>query len=256
MDKIYGVVFNNGGKIYNFNSNNIEVALKDNVIVETEKGIQFGKIVSVVNDESIEITTLKPVLRKATTEDYDIYMDNLKEAKKALNKAREVAEELDLDMNIIDANYTFDRKQLLFNFLADERIDFRNLAKKLAFIYKTRIELRQIGVRDKAREIGGIGICGMKLCCNNFLNHLDSVSMGMAKNQNISLNPNKINGNCGRLLCCLAYEDNEYTECRKGLPNVGDEILLDNEKGKVKSVDILNKKCKIEMESGIKEKNF
>ena len=148
-------------------------------------------------------------------------------------------------MKIIDASYTFDRKQLLFNFLADERIDFRELAKRLAAIYKTRIELRQIGIRDKAKEIGGIGPCGRFLCCNSFLTDLNSVTINMAKNQALALNPTKINGVCGRLLCCLSYEDETYTELKKGLPSIGDEYIQNGKSYKVTDIDILKRKITI-----------
>lgn len=156
-------------------------------------------------------------------------------------------------MKFLDAYFTFDRKQLVFQFLADNRVDFRELAKSLAAIYKTRIELRQVGVRDKAKEISGIGQCGRKLCCSSFLNDLDSVGIAQVKNQNLSLNPSKINGLCGRLLCCLKYEDDLYTEFRKDLPEVGDKIKHDKEDATVISVDIPNRKYTILTESGTKE---
>ena len=149
-------------------------------------------------------------------------------------------------MKILDANYTFDRRQLLFNFTADERVDFRELAKKLAQIYKTRIELRQIGIRDKAREVGGLGPCGRFLCCNTFLTDLNSVTINMAKNQMLALNPTKINGVCGRLLCCLGYEDETYTELKKGLPSIGSKFENNDIKGRVDSVDIFRRIIKVE----------
>ena len=153
-------------------------------------------------------------------------------------------------MKIIDACYTFDREQLMFRFLADERIDFRQLAKDLGSIYKTRIELRQVGIRDKAKEIGGIGPCGRMLCCNSFLAEFDSVSINMAKNQNLSLNPSKINGVCGRLLCCLKYENDNYSEYKKDLPDVGSKIKNDLGDGRVISVDVFNKNYKILLNNG------
>ena len=149
-----------------------------------------------------------------------------------------------------DVNYTFDRAQLIFRFLSDDRVDFRQLAKDLGSIYKTRIELRQVGIRDKAKEIGGIGPCGRKLCCNSFLTEFDSVSINMAKNQNLSLNPSKINGVCGRLLCCLKYENDIYTEYKKDLPDVGNKIKTDEYEGKVISVDVFNKVYKVLCNSG------
>ena len=155
-------------------------------------------------------------------------------------------------MKFLESFYTFDRKQLVFQFLADNRVDFRELAKDLAAIYKTRIELRQVGVRDKAKEISGIGPCGRKLCCSNFLNDLDSVGISQVKNQNLALNPNKINGLCGRLLCCLKFEDDLYTEFRKDLPEIGDTIKNDDEEGSVVSIDIPNRKYTYVTESGNK----
>ena len=196
---------------------------------------------------------MKTIERIATDEDYDNYVSNMGQAKKALDKAREFVKELELDMNILDAVYTLDKKQLLFNFIADERVDFRELAKKLAGVYKTRIELRQIGARDKARTISGLGVCGRELCCSSFLTHIDSVTMNMAKNQNIALNPTKINGNCGRLLCCLSYEDEEYARCQKGMPSVGQTIKTDFGSGKVVSVDILKRKYKVDIDGVIRE---
>ena len=153
-------------------------------------------------------------------------------------------------MKILNASFTFDRNQLLFNFLADDRVDFRELAKKLASVYKTRIELRQIGVRDKAKEVGGIGQCGRTLCCYSFLKDMSSVSINMAKNQNLALNPTKINGACGRLMCCLAYENDFYKECRTGLPSVGDNINTSDVTGKVTDVDILKRSYKVEKDNG------
>ena len=156
-------------------------------------------------------------------------------------------------MNIINSFYTLDKKQLLFNFIADDRIDFRELAKKLASLYKTRIELRQIGARDKAKEIGGIGQCGRQLCCSLFLNHIDSVSMNMAKNRNLALNPSKINGQCSRLLCCLTYEDEEYKRCSKGMPSVGQTVTIDEGKGQVVSINTLKREYKVLVDNNVIE---
>ena len=209
MDKyyIYGVNFKDNGKIYNFKSK-VKCPINVTVITETEKGEQFGRVVSYIKDSNIKnYEELKDIIRISTKTDYETYLKNLRDAESALKESREIVKELGLDMKIINATYTFDRKQLIFNFLADERVDFRELAKRLASVYRTRIELRQIGARDKAREIGGVGSCGEKICCAKFLNHIESVSMNMAKNQGLALNPAKINGLCGRLLCCLTYED-------------------------------------------------
>lgn len=255
MSNIYGITLKSEGKIYYFNGEDLEIDSGKYVVVETEKGIQLGKVMTKEDNKKINIAVedMKKIVRVATDEDYDTYLKNLALSEKTLVKARELVKELGLQMNILDASYTLDKKQLLFNFIADERVDFRELAKKLAGIYKTRIELRQIGARDKARTISGIGQCGRQLCCSAFLNHIDSVTMNMAKNQNIALNPSKINGQCGRLLCCLTYEDDEYVRCCKGMPNVGQTVKVGNEKGKVISVDILNRKYKVDCEGIIKE---
>lgn len=247
MDKyyIYGVNFKDNGKIYNFKSK-FRCPLNVTVITETEKGQQFGKVVSFIDDENNKnYDELKEIIRISTKKDYDEYLKNLKDADLALKNCRRLVKELNLDMKLINASYTFDRKQLLFNFLADERIDFRELAKKLAAIYRTRIELRQVGARDKAREIGGLGACGQKICCANFLNHIDSVSMNMAKNQGLALNPSKINGVCGRLLCCLTYEEEEYIKCNKGLPDIGQTVTTPYGEGQVTNVNILDRSYKV-----------
>ncbi len=255
MSNIYGITLKNEGKIYYFNGEDLEVESGKYVVVETEKGIQYGKVMYKAESAKVNIPVeeMKKVLRLSTEEDYDTYIKNLAAAEKCLTKARKLAKELELQMNILDASYTLDRKQLLFNFIADERVDFRELAKKLAASYKTRIELRQIGARDKARTICGIGQCGRTLCCSTFLNHIDSVTMNMAKNQNIALNPSKINGLCGRLLCCLTYEDDEYVRCGQDMPNVGQTVKTDFGKGRVVSVDILNRKYKVDVDGVIKE---
>jgi len=244
MQKVVGVSFNKKGRVYNFNANNFDLNIGDTVIVETEKGYQYGYVATNIKniDESTFSIPLKDVVRLSTKKDDQNYLKNSQDSGRALNKAREIVEELHLDMHIMDASYTFDRKQLLFNFTADDRVDFRELAKRLAAIYKTRIELRQIGVRDKAREVGGIGPCGRMLCCNTFLTDLNSVTINMAKNQMLALNPTKINGSCGRLLCCLSYEDIVYSKLRDNLPEIGETYTNKNVSGKVVNIDILAQK--------------
>lgn len=247
MDKyyIYGVNFKDNGKVYNFKSK-VKCPVNVTVITETEKGEQFGKVVTFIKDSNIKnIDELRDIIRISTKNDYEQHLKNLRDADRALKECRKIVKELGLDMKMINATYTFDRKQLIFNFLADERVDFRELAKRLASIYRTRIELRQIGARDKAREIGGVGSCGQKICCAKFLNHIESVSMNMAKNQGLALNPSKINGLCGRLLCCLTYEDEEYLACNKGMPEIGEYIETEKGKGQVISKDILNRTYKV-----------
>ena len=243
MIDVIGISFANSNKIYYFNINGLPLTKKEAVIVETERGEQYGIVkTSVINiDKSLLQSEVKNVLRKANNEDEKQNNINLKDSVKAMEDCEKIKDELGLDMKILSASFTFDRKQLLFNFLADDRVDFRELAKRLASIYKTRIELRQIGVRDKAKEIGGIGPCGRTLCCTDYLVNFDSVSINMAKNQNLSLNPNKINGSCGRLLCCLTYENDVYEEYRKSLPNLGDKVKYNEKNGKVVELNILKK---------------
>lgn len=243
MNNVVGVFFKPNSKVYFFNRNNVPLKDADKVIVETDRGLQLGTVLmcDIKNKESLK--DLKPILRVATKSDIFTFEKNNRDALKALSKAKRISERLNLNMTIIDASFTFDRNQLLFYFLADSRVDFREMAKELASIYKTRIELRQIGVRDKAKSVSGIGQCGRELCCSCYLNDfMDSVTINMAKNQNLALNPNKINGQCGRLLCCLNYEDEVYSENRKGMPSVGEEIETENGKGRVVSIDILKRK--------------
>ena len=252
---IYGVVYKDQGKIYYFNGKNLKIPNNVTVIVETNRGEQFGKVVKKVSsDEAGTIKEeLKEIIRIATRKDYDQYLKNNKDVEEALVNAQNFSDELGLNMRFINGDMTFDRKQLLLNFYADDRVDFRELARKLASIYHTRIELRQVGARDKACITGGIGVCGKPLCCATFLNHMDSVTINMAKDQNLSLNPSKINGACGRLLCCLTYEEDNYIECSKGLPMVGDKISYQGKQGEVLSVDILRRRYKILVDDDVKE---
>ena len=242
---VVGVKLNENGKNYYFNSNGFNLSEGDKVIVDTEKGQQFGIVsISSVDDVNNNME-YKNVLRIANKNDIKKYNKNINDAINALIKCNEKINEYGLDMKIIDACYTFDREQLIFRFVSENRVDFRQLAKDLGSIFKTRIELRQVGIRDKAKEIGGFGPCGRKLCCNNFLTEFDSVSINMAKNQNLSLNPTKINGVCGRLLCCLKYENDNYTEYKKGLPDVGHKVKTEKGEGKVISVDVFKRSYKV-----------
>lgn len=249
MIDVVGVVFDDEGHIYYFSPAGHNLDKEMNVVVETERGIQFAKVVianTKLKKENINMP-LKKVIRIATKEDFKNYEKNREDNRKAFLDCKKLIEKHNLKMNLIDANFTLDRKQLLFHFTADARIDFRTLAKELASIYKTRIELRQIGIRDKAKVVGGIGPCGRVLCCNNFLYDFDSVSINMAKNQNIALNPNKINGACNRLLCCLTYENDNYLEARKTLPDVGQRVETKEGFGRVVSVDILAQKYQVDV---------
>ena len=256
MIEVVGVSFKRNGKVYYFSPNGIKVEKEDNVIVKTERGLQFGTV-EVANKEisSEQLTSaLSNIVRIASKKDVEQNEKNIASSKEALSKCKELIEKYKLEMMVLDASYTFDRNQLLFTFIADSRVDFRKLAKDLANIYKTRIELRQVGVRDKAKEIGGYGSCGRPLCCSKFLCDFDSVSINMAKNQNIALNPTKINGCCGRLLCCLKYEDECYKELNKNLPKVGKKVKTDKGEGKVISVDVLKQKYRVSVpDNGIVE---
>ena len=233
--KVVKVLFLSSNRNYFFSTGDFIVKKGDFVIVESEKGIQFAKVNSDIIELGEEklVFPLKRIIRIATEEDIEVNNKNLLDASKALSKARALSKELELPMSILFAYFSFDRSQLIYNFTAEDRIDFRELVKKLAAIYKTRIELRQIGVRDKAKEVGGIGPCGRFLCCNLFLNDFESVSINMAKNQYISLKPDKINGICGRLLCCLNYEDAQYTDMKKKFPSIGSIIKFNKQDMKV-----------------------
>lgn len=236
------------GSISYFYSNALNLKKDDRVIINTDRGLQVGQVINDVRDYNEEdvADNYYDVIRVMSKEDYKENDKNQKEATEAVLKARELASKLNLDMRFIDAFFTFDRNQLVFNFMADKRVDFRELAKGLAQIYHTRIELRQVGVRDKAKQIGGLGPCGRFLCCSTFLTDFDSVSINMAKNQYIALNPTKINGVCGRLLCCLKYENEQYKEMRKGVPKIGQTVDYKGIKGKVSSINLLTKKMIIE----------
>lgn len=226
-----------------FKNNDLKVKNNLTVLVNTERGLQFGKVIRIIDDvHQFDGVDLHDVVRISTKRDYFHYLENVKMSEEAVEKCKEVVKQSNLSMTILDGNYNFDRSQLLFRFVADERVDFRQLAKDLGSLFKTRIELRQIGIRDKAKEIGGIGPCGRLLCCSSFLKTFDSVTINMAKNQNVSLNPSKINGVCGRLLCCLKYENDVYTEMKKDLPKVGEKVEIPQGSGKVISVDLF-KKC-------------
>lgn len=245
---LVGVVFDgSNGKCY-FDANGLKLKKNLTVIVDTDKGLQFGKVVQFVDNAKASDYDYRKIIRVSTKKDYLQHLNNLKDAKKAISTCKSLILKNKLDMSVTDACYSFDRSQLLFSFTSLDRVDFRNLAKELGTKFKTRIELRQIGIRDKAREVGGLGPCGRILCCSTFLNDFDSVSINMAKNQFLALNPSKINGLCGRLLCCLKYEDECYYYYRKGMPQVGQYISTSSGSGKVISLDIFNRKYKVFVE--------
>jgi cell fate regulator YaaT (PSP1 superfamily) len=247
MIDVVGIVFKENSRVYYFSPENFNIKKDMKVIVETERGLQFGIAVTDVfkiKRENLNLP-LKNVIRIADSKDESIYEKNLADSKEAIEQCNKLINKYNLDMLLIDASFTFDRNQLIFHFTSDDRVDFRKLARDLASIYKTRIELRQIGVRDKAKEIGGLGPCGMALCCSSFLKSFDTVSINMAKTQNLALNPNKINGSCGRLLCCLSYENDLYQENRIGMPENGSIVKIKNGEGKVISIDILNRSYRV-----------
>lgn len=250
MNEIAGIKFKPHGQIYYFDAGNLKIKPNITVIVQTEHGLQFGTIVDTkpTNINSKNSEQLKKIIRIATKIDYNKHRKNLKDASFALKKCRQIVERDNINMHIIDASYTFDRDKLIFRFLSDNRVDFRNLARELASIYKVRIELRQIGIRDKAKEIGGYGPCGQKLCCARFLKDLNAVSINMAKNQNIALNPSKINGVCGRLMCCLQYEDECYTKTRSQMKKIGDKVQTEYGEGTITGLDILRQKYKVNVQ--------
>lgn len=248
MKEVIGVRFRDNGKIYFFDPVKFDVDSGDFVIVETARGVEYGKVVfgrRQVDTDKL-YTAIKPIIRVATPEDQKRYLANKEKSKKAFDICLEKISKHKLEMKLIEAEYTFDNNKVLFYFTADGRIDFRELVKDLASVFKTRIELRQIGVRDETKIVGGIGICGRELCCNKHLSEFAPVSIKMAKEQNLSLNPTKISGVCGRLMCCLSYEQETYEYLNSKLPNVGDIVkTIDGKKGEVQSVNVLRQKVKL-----------
>ncbi len=253
MIKVVGVRFRTAGKIYYFDPQKFPIKKGDHVIVETARGVEYGTVVGGIKDVSDDevMQPLKPVLRIATPKDDKQEEANREKEKEALRVCLEKIEKHNLDMKLIDAEYTFDNNKVLFYFTADGRVDFRELVKDLAAVFKTRIELRQIGVRDETKIVGGIGICGRPLCCHTFLDEFAPVSIKMAKEQNLSLNPTKISGVCGRLMCCLKNEQETYEYLNRKLPNVGDHVTTDDGlKGEVHSVNVLRQLVKVLVEEG------
>ena len=248
MTKVIGVRFRKAGKIYYFSPGEEDIKVGQHVIVETARGSEYGYVVlgtHEVDDKKV-IQPLKPVIRMATEADEEIECRNKEKEKEAYKICLEKIKKHELDMKLIDTEYTFDNNKVLFYFTADGRIDFRDLVKDLASVFKTRIELRQIGVRDETKIVGGIGICGRPLCCASYLSEFIPVSIKMAKEQNLSLNPTKISGVCGRLMCCLKYEEETYEELNGRLPNIGDYVTTDDGlKGEVHSVSILRQLVKV-----------
>lgn len=249
MIEVIGVRFRKAGKIYYFDPGHLNLSTDSYVIVETIRGIELGKVVienKQVDEEDV-VLPLKKVIRIATPEDKETVVKNRKRAEEAYKIGYEKIQEHELDMNLVEVDFTLDRNKVIFYFTADGRIDFRELVKDLAAIFKTRIELRQIGVRDEAKMLGGIGPCGRMLCCSTFLGEFEPVSIKMAKDQNLSLNPTKISGLCGRLMCCLKYENDYYEEAKQELPDLGETIETPYGEGKVVGLNILEKVIQIEI---------
>ena len=248
MKEVIGVRFRENGRIYFFSPLNYKVDPGRYVIVETARGLEYGKVVLGVReiDETKMSSPVKPIIRLADEKDKARFEENKEKSKKAYEICLEKIAKRGLDMKLIDAEYTFDNNKVLFYFTADGRVDFRELVKDLASVFKTRIELRQIGVRDETKIVGGIGICGRELCCHKHLADFVPVSIKMAKEQNLSLNPTKISGVCGRLMCCLKHEQDTYEYLNDKLPNVGDFVRTnDGKKGEVVSVNVLRQKVKL-----------
>lgn len=248
MIKVIGVRFRKAGKVYYFDPLDFDIKQGSNVIVETARGVEYGFVVLAPKEveEDKVVQPLKPVIRPATPEDDEIERKNKEKEKEAFQVCLEKIRKHELEMKLIDCEYTFDNNKVLFYFTADGRIDFRELVKDLAAVFKTRIELRQIGVRDETKILGGIGVCGRALCCHSYLTDFVPVSIKMAKEQNLSLNPTKISGVCGRLMCCLKNEEEAYEDLNSKLPNVGDFVTTqDGFKGEVQSVSVLKQRVKV-----------
>ena len=249
MIEVIGVRFKKAGKIYYFDPGALPITDEDYVIVETVRGIEFGKVV--ISNKQVEeedvVLPLKKVIRIADEKDKLTVVENQNSSLEAHKVCEQKIASHKLEMNLVEVEYTFDRNKVIFYFTADGRVDFRNLVKDLASVFKTRIELRQIGVRDEAKLLGGVGPCGRMLCCSTFLGDFEPVSIKMAKDQNLSLNPAKISGLCGRLMCCLKYENDDYEEAKKILPDLGEKVKTPYGKGKVIGLNILERLVQIEI---------
>lgn len=254
FDSFVGIKFQSTPRAYFFGMKDIELSLGDKVVVETMRGLELGEVViePISIDKYESQLGLKPVLRKATDVDIRLYDINQKDAKFALDICRSESEKLGLKMNLVSCEYTLDKSKVLFSYLADERVDFRELLKTLASRLHTRIELRQIGSRDKAKMIGGIGVCGLPICCSTFLNEFDGISINRAKNQMLAINIPKLSGHCGKLICCLKYEDDAYSEERKKYPELGSKLTFDNAEYTITSVNIISGMIKIENVEDVK----
>ena len=252
MVNVIGVRFENAGKLYFFDPGELWPTPGNYVLVETSRGIEFGEVVTGIKeiDDSTLQSPLKPVVRIATAEDIQHNKDNKVAQREAYQVCQKKIAEHKLDMKLVSVEYTFDNSKILFYFTANGRVDFRSLVKDLAGVFKTRIELRQIGVRDEAKMLGGLGVCGRPICCGTFLGDFQPVSIKMAKEQNLSLNPTKISGVCGRLMCCLKYEQDQYEATRKKMPKVGKEVITPDGPGVVWDLNIIKETVKVRIQKG------
>ena len=242
------IQFRKVGKKYYFNPNGIKVKDQDLVVVETVRGIEIGKVVGDLVECPAELEKdIKPILRIATKKDIDNREQNSKNEAIALEKCSKLIRKNNLEMKLLYCEYTLDKQKLIIYFESEDRVDFRQLVKDLAEEFRVRIELRQVGSRDGAKVLGGLGPCGLIVCCNTFIEEFDNVSIKMAKNQNLSLNPQKISGTCGKLLCCIKYENDVYKELRQNMPDINDIVRLENGEGKVLAVDVLKREVKVKM---------
>ena len=248
MAMTVGVRFRNNGKVYDFDPGELTLLPGEKVMVETARGVECGEVIRANRESSGEDKSLKPVLRRANAEDLQRVEDNIRKEREAIRICQERIAAHGLEMKLVDAEYAFDNSKILFNFTADGRVDFRDLVKDLAGVFHTRIELHQIGVRDEAKKLGGIGICGRPFCCSQFLRDFQPVSIKMAKEQGLSLNPTKISGSCGRLMCCLKYEQDTYEELWKLSPKVGAVVMTPEGRGVVTDSAILTGKIKVRLD--------
>ena len=247
-----GVKFNLGAKAYFFGIKDMELNIGDKVVVETARGTELGEIAV----QPIEINKyrsslgLKPVIRIATDTDIKLHESNIKDAKNALNICEQEVNNLKLDMHLISSEYTLDKSKVIFSYVSDDRVDFRELLKVLAYKLHTRIELRQVGPRDKAKIVGGLGMCGLPLCCSTFLNEFDGISINRAKNQMLAINIPKLSGHCGKLMCCLKYEDDAYTDLKKNYPEIGKEVFIDKIRHKVGAINVISGTVRLDNDEG------
>lgn len=248
--QVCGVRFKRGGKIYYFDPASVDVQVGDPVIVETIRGVEFGHVVVGVREvpEETVVAPLRKVLRKATPKDLEQVVENQRKEREAFEICNKKIQEHGLDMDLVQVEYTFDGSKIIFYFTAEGRVDFRELVKDLASVFKTRIELRQIGVRDEAKIVGGLGLCGREFCCKTFMGEFEPVSVRMAKGQNLSLNPSKISGVCGRLMCCLRFETEHYDDAKAMLPSVGSRVVTPEGEGKVVGVNVIKNSISVELD--------